>query len=323
MTRRALIVGIDHYDHFPSLNGCVADANGIASLLRRNSDESINFSCRVLTSNGVNRLTRSYLRQEWQELFHDFHGDILFYFSGHGTPTDFGGYLVTADGEPSDFGLPMNDVVNLANNSRARSVLLILDCCFSGSIGNSPNAQTGSLENKAELREGVTILAASRPLQPSMEVGGHGVFTNLVLGALRGGAADVRGRVSAASVYAYAEAALGAWEQRPVYKSHASQLDPVRLCTPKVTDSLLRELPTFFRAADAEYQLDPSYEETNVGSACTANVDIFKKFKKLQIAGLLKPKLGDDLYWTANRSECVYLTDLGRFYHHLVLKSRI
>jgi uncharacterized caspase-like protein len=65
-------------------------------------------------------------------------------------------------------------------------VLLILDCCFSGSIGNPPNLQ-GEIENQALLREGVTILAASRPAQVSMEVGGHGVFTKLVMGALRGG----------------------------------------------------------------------------------------------------------------------------------------
>lgn len=323
MTRRALIVGIDKYDYLSPLSGCVADANAISSLLSRNSDGSVNFDCRLLTSNGVAKITRSTLRRVWLELFHDFRGDIVFYFSGHGTPTDFGGYLVTEDGEPGDLGLPMNDVVTLANNSPARTVLLVLDCCFSGSIGNSPDSQTGSLENKAELREGVTILAASRPLQPSMEVGGHGVFTNLVMGALRGGAADVRGRVSAASIYAYAEAALGAWEQRPVYKSHASQLDPVRFCTPKVDDVLLRELPRFFLTADVEYQLDRTYEETNVDEARSENIEIFKKFKKLQIAGLLQPIIGDDLYWTAERSGSVQLTDLGRFYHHLVLQSRI
>jgi hypothetical protein len=111
------------------------------------------------------------------------------------------------DGSLEDPGLAMNDVLTLANRSKAQSVLLILDCCFSGSIGNPPNLQS-DVENQAQLREGVTILAASRPTQPSMEVGDHGVFTNLVIGALRGGSADVRGRVSAASIYAYAEAAL-------------------------------------------------------------------------------------------------------------------
>src|SRR3954467_15027802 len=116
-----------------------------------------------------------------------------------------------------------------------------------------------------------------------MEVGGHGVFTNLVLGALRGGAGDVRGRISAASIYGYAEAALGAWDQRPLYKSHAAHLEPVRMCAPKVPDSLLRELPRFFPRPDYEYRLDMTYEETNYAVAVPVNVAIFKKLKKLQL----------------------------------------
>jgi len=322
MSNRALIVGINHYDHVSSLTGCVTDAASMQEILSRNGDQSVNFECRLLTSPGAQPITRGFLRQQWRELFQDFREDVLFYFSGHGTPTEVGGYLVTQDGTPGDPGLPMDDVVTMANNSSARTVLLILDCCFSGSTGNPPSLQAGNLENRARLREGVTILAASRPSQVSMEIGGHGVFTNLVLGALRGGAADVRGRVSAASIYAYAEAALGAWDQRPLYKSHADRLNPVRLCEPKVPDALLRELPMYFPCSDHEYRLDMTYEETN-GAAVADHVATFKKFKRLQIAGLLKPKVGDDLYWSAERSGSVILTDLGQFYLQLVNSNRI
>jgi uncharacterized caspase-like protein len=255
-------------------------------------------------------------------LFQDFKEDVLFYFSGHGMPSKVGDCLATQDGVPDDPGLPMEDVVTMANESPALTVLLILDCCFSGSAGNPPSLQAGNLEKRALLREGVTILAASRPTELSMEVGGHGIFTNLVLGALRGGAADVRGRVSAASIYAYAEAALGAWDQRPLYKSHAAHLNPVRLCEPKVTDALLRELAAYFPRPNHEYQLDMTYEETN-GAAIPQNVTSFKKFKRFQIAGLLRPKTGDDLYWTAERSGHVLLTDLGQFYLQLVNDKRI
>jgi Caspase domain len=322
MSKRALIVGIDQYDHGGSLTGCVADATEMEEVLSRNSDNSLNFACRLLTSPGTTPITKGFLRQQWRELFQDFSEDILFYFSGHGTPTEVGGYLVTQDGTPDDPGLPMDDVVTMANKSSARTVLLILDCCFSGSIGNAPALQVGDDGNRSLLREGVTILAASRPTQVSMEVGGHGVFTDLILGALRGGASDVRGRVSAASMYAYAEAALGPWQQRPLYKSHAAQLNPVRLCDPRVADSLLRELPSYFPVPSHEYPLDMTYEETN-GAAIPEKVAIFRKFKRFQIAGLLKPKVGDDLYWTAERSGRVLLTDLGRFYLRLVNDNRI
>ncbi len=323
MSKRALLVGINQYDRISSLTGCVPDATAMNDVLSRNDGGGPNFDCRLLTSPGRDPITRGFLRQQWRELFQDFRGDVLFYFSGHGTPTDVGGYLVTQEGTPDDPGLAMNDLLTMANESKASTVLLILDCCFSGSVGSLPGSQAGSLESLVVLREGVTILAASRASQVSMEVGGHGVFTNLILGALRGGAADVRGRVSAASIYAYAEAALGAWEQRPLYKSHAAHLDPVRICEPKVSDALLRELPTFFPRSDYQYKLDPTYEETNKTVATPEHVIIFKKFKRFQIAGLLRPESGDDLYWAAERSGRVALTDLGEFYLHLVKDGRI
>lgn len=128
--------------------------------------------------------------------------------------------------------------------------------------------------------------------------------------------------VSAASMYAYAEAALGAWEQRPLYKSHAARLDPVRLCTPVVPDSLLRELSKFFAAGDAAYPLDKTYEESSP-EALQEHVTVFRKFKQLQVAGLLKPEAGTDWYWTAIRSENSVLTSLGQFYRSLAAQGRI
>jgi hypothetical protein len=322
MAKRALIVGIDEYDGGGSLTAAVADATEMAEVLRRNGDQSLNFECRLFTSPGPERVTRANLRRHWRELFEDFQGDVLFYFSGHGAPTDVGGFLATQESSEDDPGLPMQELVDMANNSSAQTVLLILDCCFSGSAGNPAALNGGGLENKAILREGVTILTASRPSQLSYEIGGHGVFTNLILGALRGGAANVRGHISAASVYAYAEAALGAWDQRPLYKSHAGHLRPVRTVPPKVPDALLREIPIFFPDPDKGFALDVSYEETN-GAAKAENVAVFKKFKQLQIAGLLRPVYGTDLYWTAERSGSVVLTDLGQFYHELASRECI
>ena len=324
MHKRALLVGIDHYDHVSGLSGCVRDVEAVADVLATNGDGSPNYDCQLLMSPGTTHpITRAFLRQKWEELFHSFEGDVFFYFSGHGAPTTVGGYLVTQDATTGDPGLAMNDLLLLANGSKAKSALLVLDCCFSGSLGNPPNLQPQGSMDQAQLREGVTVLAASRPAQVAMEVDGHGVFTELFVGALNGGAADVRGRVSAASVYAYVEAALGPWDQRPLYKSHANRLDPVRLCLPKVPDSLLRELPRLFPQPDFQFQLDPTFEETEKPVAKPANVAVFKKFKKLQIAGLLRTGSGDDLYWAAIRSEGAYLTPLGHFYWRLAKNKRL
>lgn len=323
MARRALLVGIDNYDYVSSLSGCVIDASAMAELLKRNEDGSPNYDCRLLTSPGSHPVTRVELRHQWQRLFDNFTEDILFYFSGHGTPTQMGGFLVTQDGQDGDYGLPMNELLQLANSSKAREVLLILDCCYSGSLGNPPNLQRGEgIENQAQLREGVTILAASRPTEPAIEVNGHGVFTWLVMGALSGGAADVRGRVSAASIYAYVEQALGSWDQRPLYKSHANRLSPVRQCDPAVSDAILRELPHYFPDPDSHHFPDPSYEESHE-SARPDNVAKYKTLMKYRDAGLMKTVSGNHLYYTVIRSEPLALTPLGKFYWHLAKEGRI
>jgi hypothetical protein len=321
MARRALLVGIDQYDHFSNLSGCVADATAMATVLERHEDGTKNFDCRVLTSPGPGTVTRVALRGQWENLFANFTGDVLFYFSGHGTPTQVGGCIVTQDGRTGDPGLSMNELLQLANQSKAEEIFLILDCCHSGFLGNPANLPGGGID-QAQLREGVTVLAASRPTGIAVEVGGHGVFTNLVLGALEGGAADIRGNVSAAAIYAYAEQALGAWDQRPLYKSHASKLSPVRRGAPLVSDVLLRELSALFPKPDSLYQMDPSYEYT-VPEHTANHVTVFDKFKLLRNGGLLKTTEGDDLYWAALHSHTVELTPLGKHFWRLANDGRI
>jgi hypothetical protein len=321
--RKALIVGIDSYDVVNSLTVCVNDATAMVELFSRNEDGTPNFECKKLTSPGPILVTKIRLRQLWHDLFQNFNGDVLFYFSGHGTPTEVGGYLVTQDGTIDDPGLPMNDLLTIANRSRARSVLIITDCCYSGDLGNPPSLQDGQGSmNQAQLREGVTILSASRPSQVSAEIGQHGVFTELVIGALEGGASDVRGRVSAASVYAYVEQALGAWEQRPMYKSHADSLAPIRRCKPRVEDTILRDLPELFVTSESTYKMDPTYEHT-VPNADHRKVELFDKFKILRDASLLRVEDNLDLYYAALQSKGVFLTPLGKFYWRLADQGRI
>jgi hypothetical protein len=326
MERRALIIGIDTYDSVSGLSGCVADASAMARLLERNEDGSPNYACRLWTNPpapgaSAHPVTRGHLREEWERLLSSFTGDILFYFAGHGCPTQLGGYLVTQDATEWEPGLPMNDLLQLANQSKAREVLLVLDCCFSGSLGNPPNLNTGGTD-QAQLREGVTILAASRSTETSAEIGGHGLFTWLVLGALSGGAADVRGLVSAAAVYAYVEQVLGPWDQRPMYKSHASRLTPVRQCHPGVPDVLLRRLPELFPDEDSRYQLDPTYERTDP-AADPDHVEIYRVFTRYRDAGLLRTVDGDDLFFTVMQGKAVDLTPQGRLYWLLAKEGRL
>jgi hypothetical protein len=322
MSRKALLIGIDHYHTFRHLGGCVADAISMGELLADNEDGSTNYDCRVLTSAGATEITRATLRTEWGNLFQHFDGDALFYFSGHGSPSDTGGVLCTWDGTAVEPGLPMSDLIQLANQSSAREVLIVLDCCFAGDIGSVPYAQWPGGSPFVQLRQGITIISAAGSTEYAKEEGGHGIFTSLMLQALAGGAADPRGRVSAAAAYAYVEQVLGPWDQRPLYKSYANVLGPVRRCKPQVIDAEIKKLPSLFHLPETLYQMDPTYEHTH-DSADPEHVEVFNLFKRYRNAGMLRTVDGDDLFFTAMKSSQVELTPRGKFYWWLASKKRI
>lgn len=318
--RRALCIGIDEYSS-DSLQGCVNDAERVAKILAAHYDGSPNFDCRTLVApNGgpKNSITRAVLREAIETLFKDKSDVAFLHFSGHGTVNNLDGYLVTQDAAKYDEGVAMGDILKWANNSKAEEIIILLDCCYSGALGNPP-----AIDNaKAMLREGISILTASRADQPSVEVGGGGLFTSLVVDALSGGAADVLGAVTSPSLYAYVEAALGAWESRPLFKSHVSQLVALRHCAPPIARSILRKLPTLFPLPAEDFALDPSYEKTSA-IADPGKVAIFSDLQALSRIHLVVPCDVAHMYDAAMLSGCCRLTPSGRYYWRLAMNNRI
>jgi Caspase domain len=328
--KRALVVGIDDYRSSP-LQGCVADAKGMALLLERHASGAPNYNVRTTTSD-VEQIDRGRLRTLLRELFDNSrNAELLFYFAGHGAQTPWGAELVTQDYSANSLGVSMNDVISLANESPASEVVLILDCCFSGDLGNIPGLQPLGLSQafsagRAILREGVTLLAASQATEPSAEAAGHGAFTRLLLEGLDGAAADHLGQVSALSLYAFTSRAFGAWEQRPTFKSHVAHASALRICDPWIDPGLLRRLPQYFASADARYTMSPAHEGTRPippGVKATAEQEAFDYFKELRNAGLLTTDNSKDLYFVALDSEDVYLTRLGRYFWQLASEGKL
>lgn len=318
--RRALCVGIDAYAVAP-LYGCVSDAERMCTVLRRHQDGSPNFDCRLSTApqGGVNNLvTRRVLREQLDRLFRGPAELALLHFSGHGTVNNLDGYLVTQDAKKYDEGVAMADVLKLANDSPVGEVVVLLDCCYSGTFGNPPVIDNA----KALLREGVSILTASRGDQPSVETGGGGVFTSLVLDALEGGAADILGSVTAPAIYAYVEAALGAWDQRPLFKSHTSRVLPLRQCTPPIDRCTLRNLPVFFPLPAEDLALDPSFEPES-STPDEQNVSVFRQLQALNRVHLVMPVDAQHMYGAAMGSKSCRLTPSGRYYWRLAKDGRI
>jgi uncharacterized caspase-like protein len=314
--RRALVIGLDDYPTAP-LSGCVNDARRVAALLARNHDGSVNFDVQLVTAPTA-KVTRARLRARIDELLRDEADVALLYFSGHGTENDLGGFLVTPDATTYDEGVPLTDVLTWANASKVKQIVIALDSCHSGALGNVPAVNNSA----AILREGISILTASRATQTAVEVGGQGLFTALFCGALEGGAADVVGSVTAASVYAYIDQSLGAWGQRPLFKAHLSILAPLRTTPPAVTLEVLRRLPEWFPLPEVEYRLDPSYERTAQPRNKT-NEAIFADLQRCRAAKLVEPVGEEHMYYAAMRSKSCRLTELGKHYRRLGEDGRI
>jgi len=320
--KKALIVGINSYPTSP-LKGCINDASGLASIIETHGDGSPNFDVRLETD----VLTKSELKEMIAELFSGTNDTALLYFSGHGFLNELGGYLVTPDYAKYDEGISMDEILILANNSKAKDKIIILDCCHSGAFG-SPTIGRGT----SQLDEGVSILTASRDSESSIEINGHGIFTNLLLDALQGGAADLRGHISPGGVYAYIDQALGAWKQRPVFKTNVTRFTSLRTINPQVPLNTLRKIIEYFPAPQEEYKLDPSYEDTNTKTvehsivepyAKAENVAIFKNLQKLQSVGLVVPVDSEFMYFAAMESKTCKLTSLGYHYWRFVKDKRI
>jgi hypothetical protein len=315
---RALLIGIDHYDRFNSLDGCVNDVDALEPLLSRNDDNSPNFDCQKRTS-ATGGVTRDALLGDLDALLGGGADVALLYFAGHGSGSGTDVALVTQDATSGTLGIAFSEVLAKVAESSVREVVLILDCCFSGAAGGIPQLASSA----AALRDGVSILAASRGDQPAPETGdGRGVFSTLLGGALEGGAADVIGKVTIAGLYAYLDESFGAWDQRPAFKANVDHLHELRSCTPAVPLTELRQICDLFPAGDALFSLDPSYEP-DAEPRDSEHERVFSTLQKYRAAKLLQPVGADHMYFAAVESKACRLTPLGRHYWHVAKDGRL
>lgn len=322
--RIALIVGIDYYKHGNPLFGCVNDAYSVKAALERHDGGSINFDCKLLTGTGENdTINRDELKDNIEELFKQDADVALFYFAGHGHIEPSGGYILASDAKRGDEGVCLSDILTYANSSPAKNKLIILDSCHSGIAGDSPSEKT------ANLSEGLTVLTASTKDQYASEVNGRGVFTTLLVDALNGSASNLVGDVTPGSIYAHIDQSLGAWEQRPVFKTNVKQFISLRKVSPPISTNDLRRILEFFPTAGYEYELDPTYEpeikgrDEGMPSPIKEHTQIFSILQQYNRLNLLVPIGAEHMWNAAMESKSCKLTALGEHYRRLVEKNRL
>lgn len=284
----------------------------------------LNFDVKQVTAVDLaSAITRKQLKEDIRQLFEDDSQIALFYFAGHGHLEDSGGYLITSECEDGDDGLALQEILDFANESKAKNKIIVLDSCHSGVVG-SPK----SLGEKALLSEGMTILTASTKDQYADEVGGSGVFTSLFVDALNGGAANLLGDITPGSIYAHIDQSLSLWEQRPIFKTNVKAFTSLRKVSPPIQLSELRQITEFFKTANTEFPLDPSFEPQppapNHGiDPDPENNRKFAILQRLNRLNLVKPVGEDHMYFAAMNSKSCKLTVLGEHYWNLITNKRI
>ncbi|RDJ05077.1 caspase family protein [Rhizobium grahamii] len=325
--RKALVVGIDYYEHLSPLRGCVSDAISVHRVLAHHGTASARTNFRgaelLTATDKYSRIVKKTLREAVVDLFTSEHEIALFYFAGHGFVDRGGGFLCTSDTDDGSNGLSLTELFNIAHESPSPNRIIILDSCHGGIAGNL-RPRTGT----AEIDHGCTILTASTELQYAHEASGTGLFTNLLVDALEGAAANVVGDITPGSVYAHIDQSLGPWaKQRPVFKTNVDAFVSLREVDSPVSLSELRQITEIFDTPDHRINLDPSYEperfyeqktDASILPPDPAKNKIFAILQDYRAVDLVRPVGAKHMYDAAMKSQGCELTRLGKHYHRLV-----
>ena len=164
--------------------------------------------------------------------------DIIFYYAGHGVPDEASksAYLlpVDADGVQKESCFPVGRLYNDLGNLGARSVIVMMDACFSGSQrgeGMLASARGVALKAKPDAPQGrmVTISAATgeETAYPYDEKQ-HGMFTYYLLKAMQ----ENKGKLTLGELTNYVQTQV---RQRSVVINHKSQTPTVN-ASPEAAD---------------------------------------------------------------------------------------
>ncbi|MEH2203390.1 MAG: pentapeptide repeat-containing protein [Nostoc sp.] len=197
MSRDALVVGINTYDRLKCLNAPAADGEAIAQILQQYGEFRVTRLPAVKDKENetirIGKQTKVSLTQLERAIVQLFKPDgkppdtALLYFSGHGLRKNLGiqeGFLATSEVNPDagNWGLSLQWLRRLLQESEVRQQIVILDCCYSGEVLNFAEADPGD-RGKGRDR---CFIAASRDFEVAFEEinSQHSVLTAALLKGL-------------------------------------------------------------------------------------------------------------------------------------------
>lgn len=196
MTIYTAFIGVNRYEdpHIDELKGAKRDALALWALWKDTVPQSqttllINDQATVAGIRGVLENTLGAAGED---------DVVILSFSGHGTRNH---RLVAYDtrNTASDLGattIPMEELAAIFKASKARQVVCILDCCFSGHaparvIEDTPVQRGNFFDLEVFDGAGRFLIAASKLDEPALEYRGHGLLTNALIECLKAAADPV------------------------------------------------------------------------------------------------------------------------------------
>jgi hypothetical protein len=218
----AILVGINKYksERLGRLDYAVADVHDV-----RNALPSLGFppgQIRVLEDD---KATKQNITDAIYSNLQKMHLEdrLLIFFAVHGQEVQFPrskeGFLLAHDTDIDNIpqsGLPMGDLVRMAQRLPPKHILIVLDCCFSGYAikRDATSADVSNLQQRMSERV-IEVLTAGTSDQRVAEDGGHGLFTRAFLKGLDGWADPEKEGLTAHKLHRYIQEALMDENQTP------------------------------------------------------------------------------------------------------------
>ena len=187
----ALVIGNDHYKHWPQLMNAISDATAIAKVLK----EHYGFQVTLLKDASRAQIMKA-LNQYRKVLTEK--DNLLIYYAGHGY-LEQGidrGYWIPVDAETNDNSewVLLPSVTDMLQLISAKHVMVVADSCFGGKLTRSSLAQLKpGLTDEARIdllktlaQKRVRTAMTSGGVKPVLDAGGsgHSVFADALLGVL-------------------------------------------------------------------------------------------------------------------------------------------
>jgi uncharacterized caspase-like protein len=212
----AVIIGIDKYEKWPSLDYAVNDAKLMEKKLM-----DLGFRTVVLTDEQATRSKILTVLDEGLPLQTGKDDRVVIFFAGHGETEEVKdgnevGYLIPVDGDSHDLNSTAISIEQIKSSSQrmiAKHAFYIFDCCLSGlglsSSGTLSSHQEGYFQRIMASKAHQVLAAGGKGEQVRAE-NRFGVFTKYLLEAMSGGAdPEGKGYVTFSGISAYVRSKIG------------------------------------------------------------------------------------------------------------------